>query len=145
MIGVRVIVGVADNAARNASIRAVAVAAVATAVGFFVEVKTTRNVGDAVGAEDVDSFCVVAVAETGGSGVALAEGEAISDEVGAALDVCVGFGVEVGTSVLVEGTRGVPEKTGTCVGGTIWFATDRPNMPAAIVIASSTNDTTSHC
>jgi hypothetical protein len=145
MIGVRVIVGVADNAARNASIRAVAVAAVDTAVGFFVAVRTTRNVGDAVGAGDVDSFCVVAVAETGGSEVAVVEGEATSDEVGAVVDVCVGFGVGVGRSVRVAGARDVSEKTGTGVGGRIWFAMGRPNRPAAIVIASSTNDTTSHC
>lgn len=59
----------------------------------------------------------------------------------------------MGTFVVVKDGRGVwvgpgvdvEEAIGVNVGGNIWLATDLPNKVAAIVIANSTNETSSHC
>lgn len=69
IMGVRVTVGVADKAARNACMRAVCVAAVEIAVAFLVAVEEAITVRDAVGVEDTADVACTDVAETGGSGV----------------------------------------------------------------------------
>lgn len=68
----------------------------------------------------------------------------MTDAVGIADAVDVGRTVEVGGTVVADAT-GVCDATEVAVGGRICSAIGLPSMPAAIVIASRTNETTSHC
>jgi hypothetical protein len=139
--GVRVIVGVADNAAMKACLRSVLAADVARALISIVGVGV-REAGTVVSEDDVEA--AVAAGGCVRSGVS---GGVKTGRVGSvARAVCVG----AATSVCAAGCAGVCVAAGINVveasgDGTIWLATDGPNRPTVTLNRNERNATRNHC